>query len=114
MVNAEMVTIERRVHGLLRYREFWFPSRTQAMEIGKSLRPDDVVRFFAVSPAFDSVPHLVEQYRMHTVWINLAAGPDAVLNGMKGEAAAARFATRRKCWVASRSKSARRRPTAIF
>jgi hypothetical protein len=78
-----MVTIERRLHGLLRYREFWFPSRTQAMEISKSLRPDDVVRFFAVSPALDTLPHLVEQYRMHTVWINLSAGPDAVLNGMK-------------------------------
>jgi hypothetical protein len=85
MVKAEMVTIERRVHGLLRYREFWFPSRPQAMEISKSLRPDDVVRFFAVSPALDTLPHLVEQYRMHTVWINLSAGPDAVLNGMKGK-----------------------------
>jgi hypothetical protein len=78
-----MVTIERRMHGLLRHRSFWFPSRTQAMEISKSLRPDDVVRFFAVSPALDSLPHLVEQYRMHTVWIDLSAGPDAVFNGMK-------------------------------
>ena len=78
-----MVTIERRVLGLLRYREFWFPSRTQAMEISKALRPNDVVRFFAVSPALDTLPHLVEQYRMHTVLINLSAGPDAILNGMK-------------------------------
>jgi hypothetical protein len=78
-----MVTIERRLYRLLRYREFWFPSRTQAIEISKSLRPDDVVRFFAVSPALDTLPHLVEQYRMHTVWINLSAGPDAVLNDMK-------------------------------
>jgi hypothetical protein len=78
-----MVTIERRVHRLLRYRKFWFPSRAQAMEISKSLRPNDVVRFFAVSPAPDTLPHLVEQYKMRTVWINLSAGPDAVLSGMK-------------------------------
>jgi hypothetical protein len=84
-VNAEVVTIERRAYRLLRYRKFWFPSRKQAMEISKSLRPDDVVRFFAVSPVLDTLPHLVEQYQMHTVWINLSAGPDAVLNGMKGK-----------------------------
>ncbi len=80
-----MVTIERRVHGLFRYRNVWFPNRTQAIEIGESLRPDDVVRLFAVSPALDTVPHLVEQYRMHTVWISLSAGPDAILNGMKAK-----------------------------
>lgn len=78
-----MVTIERRVHKLLRYRKFWFPSRTQAMEISKSLRPEDVVRFFAVSPALDNIPHLVERYMMPTVWIDLSGGPDALLNGMK-------------------------------
>jgi hypothetical protein len=78
-----MVTIERRVHRLLRYRKFWFPSRVQAMEISESLRPDDVVRFFAVSPALGALPHLVEKHRMRTLWINLSAGPDAVLNGMK-------------------------------
>jgi Acetyltransferase (GNAT) domain len=78
-----MVTIERRVHRLLRYRKFWFPSRAQAMEISASLRPNDVVRFFAVSPALDTLPQLVEQYKVRTVCINLAAGPTAVLNGMK-------------------------------
>src|ERR1700686_1708992 len=84
-VKAEVVTIERRAYRLLRYRKFWFPSRKQAMEISKSLRPDDVVRFFAVSPSLNKLPHLVEQYQMHTVWINLSAGPDAILNGMKGK-----------------------------
>jgi hypothetical protein len=78
-----MVTIERHVHGLLRYRKFWFPGRTAAAEISNSLRPNDVVRFFAVSPAFDSLSHLVEQYRMRTVCINLSAGPAAILAGMK-------------------------------
>jgi Acetyltransferase (GNAT) domain len=78
-----MVAIERGAHWLFRYRKFWFPSRTQALEISNSLRPDDVVRFFAVSPALDTPPHLVEQYKMRTLWINLAAGPDAVLNGMQ-------------------------------
>jgi hypothetical protein len=78
-----MVTIERRVHGLLRYRKFWFPSPEQAMEIGSLLRPDDVVRFFAVSPALGIPPHLVEHYGLRTVRINLSAGPDDILNGMK-------------------------------
>jgi hypothetical protein len=81
-VSAEMVTIERRVHRLLRYRKFWFPSRAQAAEISKCLRPDDVVRLFAVSPALDAVPHLVEQYKLATLWIDLSVGTDAVLNGM--------------------------------
>ncbi len=78
-----MVTIERHVHGLLRYRKFWFPGRAEAAEITNSLQPHDVVRFFAVSPALNSLSHLVEQYRMRTVCINLSAGPDAILKGMK-------------------------------
>lgn len=78
-----MVTIERRVAQLLRYRTFWFPSYAQAAEIGESLRPADVVRFFAVSPALQSPPHLVERYKIDTLWINLSAGPEAVLNGMQ-------------------------------
>jgi hypothetical protein len=78
-----MVTIERRVRKLLRYRKFWFPSRTQAMEISESLRPEDVVRFFAVSPALEGLGHVVEHYKMRSLWINLSAGPEAVLNGMK-------------------------------
>ena len=82
-VNAEMVTIERDVHGLLHYRKYWFPSHAQAAEISNSLRPNDVVRFFAVSSPFDTLPHLVEQYAMRTVCINLSAGPDTILQGMK-------------------------------
>jgi hypothetical protein len=78
-----MVKIERRVHRLLRDRNFWFPSPAQAMEISKSLRPNDVVRFFGVSPALDTVSHLVDHQKMRSLWIDLFAGPDAVLNGMK-------------------------------
>jgi len=78
-----MVTIEQRVRRLLRYRTFWFPSCAQAAEISESLRPDDVVRFFAVSPALHGPPHLVEHYKFDTLWIHLSAGPEAVLNGMK-------------------------------
>jgi len=78
-----MVTIERRVCRLLRYRKVWFPSRAQAMEISKSLRPHDVVRFFAVARGPDTLSHLVEHYRMRNIWINLSSGPEAVLNGMK-------------------------------
>ena len=78
-----MVTIERRVHRLLRYRKFWFPSPAQAMEISSSLRSDDVVRFFAVSSTLGAPPHLVEHYGLRTVRINLSTGPDAILDGMK-------------------------------
>jgi hypothetical protein len=78
-----VVTIERRVHSLLRYRKFWFPSPAQAMEISSSLRPDDVVRFFAVSAALGTPLHLVEHYGLRTVRIDLSAGPEAILNGMK-------------------------------
>ena len=49
-----MVTVEQRLRRLLRYRAFCFPSCAQAAEISESLRPDDVVRFFAVSPALHS------------------------------------------------------------
>jgi Acetyltransferase (GNAT) domain len=77
-----MVTIERRVHGVLRYRKFWFPGRAEAMEISNSIRANDLVRFFGVAPALDVVPHLVEQYKMPTLCINLAVGPQAILDGM--------------------------------
>jgi Acetyltransferase (GNAT) domain len=77
-----MVTIERQVHGVLRYRKFWFPSRAEALEISNSLRANDLVRLFGVTPALDVVPHLVEQYKMPTLWINLAAGPRVILDGM--------------------------------
>lgn len=78
-----MVTIERRIHRLVRYRKFWFPSRAQAMEISQSLRVDDLARFFAVFPALDNLPHVVERYMMPTLWIDLTAGPEALLRGMK-------------------------------
>jgi hypothetical protein len=81
--EAEMVTIERRVHRLVRYRKFWFPSLAQAMEISTSLRANDVVRLLAVSPALDNLSHLVERYMMPTVWIDLSAGPEALLARMK-------------------------------
>jgi|SRR5215469_8086205 len=78
-----MVTIEQRVRRLLHYRTSWFPSCAQAAEISESLRPDDVVRFFAVSPACHSPRHLVDYYKFDTLWISLSAGPEAVLNGVK-------------------------------
>jgi hypothetical protein len=81
--NIPMVTIERRVHRLLRYRKFWFPNRDQAREISRSLRPNDVVRFFAAPTDLAPLPHLVEHYRMQTSRLDLSAGPEALLNGMK-------------------------------
>jgi hypothetical protein len=106
-----MVTIEQR---LLRRRAFWFPSCAQAAEISESLRPNDVVRFFAVSPALNGPPHLVEHYKFDTLWINLSAGPEAVLNGMKRKSC--RYEIRRAEKMLNRVAidSARKKPTAIF
>lgn len=90
-VKDEMVTIERRVHRLLRYRNFWYPTRAQAAAVRQSLLPNDVVRFFAVSPALHIEPHVVQQYNMRTIWIDLSAGPDAVWKGMSSKSCRCRI-----------------------
>ncbi|MFZ0921561.1 MAG: GNAT family N-acetyltransferase [Candidatus Acidiferrales bacterium] len=78
-----MLTIERRVGGLLRYRKVWFPSREAAHEISRSLRPNEVVRFFGASRNLGALPRLVRHRQLQTAWVDLAAGPDGILNGMK-------------------------------
>ena len=78
-----MVTIERRVGGLLRYRKVWFPSHEAVHEISQSLRPNDVVRFFGASADLGMFPSLVKHRQLRTAWVDLSAGPDGILQGMK-------------------------------
>ena len=77
-----MVTIERRV-GLLRYRKVWFPSGDEIVEISRSLQLNEVVRFFGACSEQDGLPHLVEHRQLQTSWVDLSAGPEKILNGMK-------------------------------
>jgi hypothetical protein len=78
-----MVTIERRIGGLLRYRKVWFPTREAALEVSRSLRPTEVVRFFGVSSDLGTLSRVVKHRPMLTARIDLSAGTDEVLKGMK-------------------------------
>lgn len=78
-----MVTIERTLGGLLRYRKVWFPSQEAALEIGESLKPNEVVRFFGVSRDLGTCPRLVQHRQLQTTWLDLSVGPERVLQGMK-------------------------------
>jgi len=78
-----MVTIERRVAGLLHYRKMWFPGYEQALEITRSLGPTDVVRFFAAPGKLYALPNMVKHRELQTARIDLSAGPTRVLSGMK-------------------------------
>lgn len=78
-----MLTIERRIGGVLRYRKVWFPSQDGALEISQSLRSNDVVRIFGASPEIAPLPRLVKHRQLKTAWVDLSAGPDAILDGMK-------------------------------
>jgi hypothetical protein len=77
-----MLTIERRIGGVLRYRKVWFPSRDAASEISRSLRPNDVVRFFGSSVELGTLPHIVRHRQLQTSWVDLSAGPEEILKGM--------------------------------
>lgn len=78
-----MVTILRRVGGLFRYRKAWFPAREEVLEISRSLRWNEVVRFFATPDDLPALPNLITRRRMLTLWVDLAASPDRILEGMK-------------------------------
>lgn len=78
-----MVTIERRVGGLFLYRKVWFPSYEQALEISRSLRPNEIVRFFGASNDLGSLPRLVKHRRLQTARVDLSVGTEEVLKGMK-------------------------------
>jgi hypothetical protein len=78
-----MVTIERRLAGVLRYRKIWLPGRDAAIEVARSLRFNDVVRLFAAPDHLDDLPRLARKREMRTAWIDLSGSPAAILNGMK-------------------------------
>lgn len=78
-----MLTIERRIGGLLRYRKIWFAGHDAIVDASRSLRPNEVVRFFAVPHDLRALPLLINHKRLQTAWIDLSAGPDEILNGMK-------------------------------
>lgn len=78
-----MVAIERRIGGLLRYRKIWFADYQQAGEISRSLGRTDVVRFFAAPGDLSALPNIVKHRQLQTAWIDLSAGPESVLSGMK-------------------------------
>lgn len=78
-----MLTIERRVGGLLRYRKIWFPPREAAFEISRSLKANETARLFGASWQAESLPGLIKSRQSLTSWISLAGGPEKILEGMK-------------------------------
>jgi hypothetical protein len=53
------------------------------LDISQSLQPNEVVRVFGASSEVRRLPHLVNHRQFQTAWIDLSAGPQAVLKGMK-------------------------------
>ena len=82
-VGTDMITIVRRVGGLLRYRKVWFPSHEDVFKISRSLQPNEVVRIFGASSELRKLPHLVRHRQLRTAWVDLSAGPERVLQGMR-------------------------------
>lgn len=80
--ETNMVTFQRQV-GLLKYRKIWFPNRERALEISRSLRSNEIVRFFGVAQELSPLPHLVKQRQLRTAWLDLSVGPEGMLKGMK-------------------------------
>jgi Acetyltransferase (GNAT) domain len=78
-----MVTIERRLGGLLRYRKVWFPRCEAVLEISQSLQPNEVVRFFGASTVLERLPNLVKHRQLRTACVDLSAGPEEIMKGMK-------------------------------
>ena len=77
-----MVTIQRSI-GVFRYRKAWFPAREEILKISRSLRWNEVVRFFAAPDELTTIPNLIARRPMRTLWVGLAGGPDKILEGMK-------------------------------
>jgi len=78
-----MLTFHRNVAGLLHYRKVWFAGRAAALEIAHSLQANDVVRCFGASEDLAGLPHAVMHRQLRTSWVDLAAGPENILAGMK-------------------------------
>jgi hypothetical protein len=78
-----MVTFERRLGGLIRYRKIFFSSQQAALEISRSMTANDVVRFFATSCELSGLAHIVRHQATLTTHVNLSAGPERILGAMK-------------------------------
>lgn len=78
-----MLAFECEIAGLFRYRKIYFASRESALEISRSVRPNEVVRLFGVFSDLGRPRHLIAHQQMLTTWVDLSAGPEQVLNGMK-------------------------------
>jgi len=78
-----MVTFERRLGGLLRYRKIFFSSQRAALEIGRSMTANEVVGFFAVSVELNGLAQVVRHHAMLTTHVDLSAGPEKIFSAMK-------------------------------
>jgi hypothetical protein len=78
-----MVTFERRLGGLIRYRKIFFSSRETALEISRSMTANEVVRFFAAAWELDGLSNVVRHHAMLTTQIDLSAGSEQILRAMK-------------------------------
>jgi len=78
-----MVTFERRLGGLIRYRKVFFPSHRAALEISRSMMVSDIVRFFAVSCELSGVANMVSHQSMLTTHVDLSVGLERILSAMK-------------------------------
>jgi hypothetical protein len=78
-----MLTFERRLGGLIRYRKIFFSSPAAALEIGRSMMPHDIVRFFAASSELSGLTHVVRHHATLTTRVDLTLGPERILRAMK-------------------------------
>jgi Acetyltransferase (GNAT) domain len=78
-----MITFERRVGCLLRYRRIFFPTRERALQISSSMMVSDVVRMFAVPAEWNEIPRVVKRWTTLTTAIDLSVGLERVLAQMK-------------------------------
>jgi Acetyltransferase (GNAT) domain len=78
-----MLTFERRLAGLLRYRKIFFSPREAALEIGRSMAMNEVVRFFAADCELAGLANVVRHHAMLTTHLDLSVGPQQLLRAMK-------------------------------
>jgi hypothetical protein len=78
-----MLTLRQHVAGLLQYRKVYFPSQEAALEISRSIQINEAVRLLGVFRDLGAPLHLVKHQERLTVWVDLSAGLEAVLRGMK-------------------------------
>jgi Acetyltransferase (GNAT) domain len=78
-----MLMIERRLGGLLRYRKVYFPDRDAALEISRSVLPNELARLFCVFSDLGTPAHLVKHRHSLTAWVDLSTGLEGILSRMK-------------------------------